>query len=68
MKEELKDLTYLESYFAEHKTLPERQLLLETLDDDQISIMRKSDLRELVSFVEAPRVHSTGLESGQAGI
>ncbi len=61
MKDDLKDLTYLVSYFAEHKTLPEMQLLLETLDDEKIATMRQSGLRELVSFVEAPRVHSEGL-------
>ena len=37
------------------------QLLLETLDDDKIATMRQSGLRELVSFVEAPGVHSDGL-------
>jgi hypothetical protein len=50
LKEDLKDLTYLVSYFAEHKKLPERQLLLETLDDDEISTLRQSGLRDLVSF------------------
>ncbi len=61
MKDDLKDLTYLVSYFAEHKTLPERRLVLETLDDDKISTMRQSGLRELVRFVEAPGAYSDGL-------
>ena len=61
LRDDLRDLTYLVSYFAEHKTLPERQLVLETLDDDEISAMRESGLRELVRFVEVPGVHSDGL-------
>lgn len=66
MKEDLKDLTYLVSYFAENKSLPERQLVLETLDDDKISTMRQSGLRELLRFVEVLGVHSDGLNDSAA--
>lgn len=53
-KEDVKDLAGLLSYFVSYHAMPEKQILLETLTEHDISARRLTGLREIVSFIEAP--------------
>ncbi|XWX00027.1 hypothetical protein V2A60_008043 [Cordyceps javanica] len=51
LKEDLGDVSYLVRYFVSNKKLPERKLLVETLDQGKVSAMEDAHLRELLRFV-----------------
>lgn len=69
MKEDLRDISDLVRYFVSQKKLPERKLVVETLDQCKVSTMKDANLRELLSFESEirespatllPTIQSTG--------